>query len=395
MDRTVPLGLSTADAQPRSAGVVIIGGGIIGASVAWHLAKAGVKDIVVVESSEMGSGSSAKPLGGVRANFSDPSNIELGRRSLQAFERFSEDFGVDIGFEKVGYLFLARDETQLSGMEEAVRVQNELGVNSRLVTPEEARRLNPLIEPSALTGASYSPGDGFVQPTRVVEGYVNAAQELGVTFLNRTQVLDVSASAGEVSSVLTQCGEISTNTVVCCAGAWSARVGEMVRVRLPIEPVRRLIGFTPDWPEPPPTVPFTLDLTTTMYFHNAGRSLLLGISHSEESGFCRDFSYEWLREFRDAANVCAPTLSDAEVTRGWAGLYENTPDRNAVIGQARKTSGFFYASGFSGHGLVQAPAVGELMTDLVVGRPSFIDPTPFSVERFDEGGAVLKETNII
>lgn len=395
MDRTVPLGLSTADTQPRSASVVIIGGGIIGASIAWHLAKAGVKDVLVVESSEMGSGSSAKPLGGVRANFSDPSNIELGRRSLEAFERFSEDFGVDIGFQKVGYLFLARDEAQLSGMEEAVRMQNELGISSRLVRPEETRQLNPLIEPGALTGASYSPADGFVQPTRVVEGYVRAAQDLGVTFLNRTQVLDISNSAGQLSAVLTQRGEISTNTVVCCAGAWSARIGEMVGVRLPIEPVRRLIGFTPDWPEQPPTVPFTLDLTTTMYFHNAGRGLLLGISHTEEPGFCRDFSYEWMREFRDAAAICAPTLSDPEVTRGWAGLYENTPDRNAVIGQARETAGFFYASGFSGHGLVQAPAVGELMADLVTGRPSFIDATPFSAERFDDGGAVLKETNII
>lgn len=395
MDRTVPLGLSTAEVQPRSAAVVIIGGGIIGASTAWHLAKAGVKDVVVVESSEMGSGSSAKPLGGVRANFSDPSNIELGRRSLEAFDRFSADFGVDIGFQKVGYLFLARDDAQLSGMEEAVRMQNQSGVSSRLVTPDEAHQLNPLVEPSALTGASYSPGDGFVRPTRVVEGYVRAAQDLGVTFLNRTQVLDISTSAGHVSSVLTQRGEISTEAVICCAGAWSAAIGEMVDVPLPIEPVRRLIGFTPDWPEPPPTVPFTLDLTTTMYFHNSGDGLLLGISHSEEPGFCRDYSYEWLREFRDAATICAPALSDPEVTRGWAGLYENTPDRNAVIGQARQTTGFFYACGFSGHGLVQAPAAGELMADLVIGRPSFIDATPFSAERFEDGGAVLNETNII
>ncbi|RJN32981.1 NAD(P)/FAD-dependent oxidoreductase [Nesterenkonia natronophila] len=395
MDRTVPLALSTAANQPRSAGAVIIGGGIIGVSIAWHLAKSGVKDIVVVERSEMGSGSSAKPLGGVRANFSDPSNIELGRRSLHAFDRFSADFGVDIGLEKVGYLFLARDEAQLSGMTEAVQVQNGMGISSRLVTPEEAHRLNPFIDPGALTGASYSPDDGFVQPTRVVEGYVRAAQELGVTFLNRTQVLDITTSAGQVSSVLTQRGEIATDAVVCCAGAWSAHIGEMVGVSLPIEPVRRLIGFTPDWAEPLPTVPFTLDLTTTMYFHNAGRGLLLGISHHEDPSMCRDYSYEWLEAFREASTVCAPALSETEVTRGWAGLYENTPDRNAVIGQARETAGFFYAAGFSGHGLVQAPAVGELMADLFAGRRSFIDATPFSAERFEEGGAVLKETNII
>ncbi len=395
MDRSFPLNLSTAARQPRSAGVVIIGGGIIGVSVAWHLANSGVKDVVVVERSEVGSGSSAKPLGGVRENFSDPSNIELGQRSLRIFDRFATDFGVNIGLEKVGYLFLARDEQQLSGMAEAVRIQNAMGISSRLVDPEEAGRLNPIVETTALTGGSYSPRDGFVEPTRVVEGYMKAAQDLGVTFLNRTQVLEITTSAGQISSVLTQRGEIRAEAVICCAGAWSAHIGEMVGVHLPVEPVRRLIGFTPDYRQPLPTVPFTLDLTTTMYFHNAGRGLLLGISHREEPSFCRDYSYEWLEEFREAATVCAPALSKTEVTRGWVGLYENTPDRNAVIGQARHMAGFFYATGFSGHGLVQAPAVGELMADLFAARTSFMDPTPFSAERFEDGGAVLKETNII
>jgi sarcosine oxidase, subunit beta len=395
MDESLPLALSTAAEQPRSAGAVVIGGGIIGVSVAWHLAKSGVDDVVVVERSEMGSGSSAKPLGGVRANFSDPANIELGQRSLRVFDRFVDDFGVDIGLETVGYLFLARDEEQLSGMTEAVQIQNEMGIRNRLVDPEEAARLNPLIEPSALTGGSYSPGDGFVQPTRVVEGYMRAAQDLGVSFLNRTQVLDITTSAGQVTSVLTQRGEIHSDAVICCAGAWSAHIGEMVGVRLPVEPVRRLIGFTRDYSPPLPTVPFTLDLTTTMYFHNAGGGLLLGISHREAPSLCRDYSYEWLEEFREAATVCAPALRETDVTRGWAGLYENTPDRNAVIGQARDMEGFFYATGFSGHGLVQAPAVGELMADLFAGRASFMDVTPFSAERFEDGGAVLRETNII
>lgn len=395
MDRVVPLALSTADAQPPTAGAVIVGGGIIGVSIAWHLAKSGVEDVVVIERSEIGSGSSAKPLGGVRANFSDPSNIELGKRSLQAFDRFAEDFGIDIGLNKVGYLFLARDELQLAGMRDAVEVQNEMGIDSRIVSPEEAHRINPLVDPSVLTGGSHSPDDGFAQPSRIVEGYMRAAQDLGVTFLNRTQVMGISTSAGQVRSVLTQRGEITTEAIVCCAGAWSAAIGQMAGVQLPVKPVRRLIGLTSDWSEQLPTVPFTLDLSTTMYFHNAGRGLLLGVSHQEESSFCRDFSYEWLDSFRQAAAICAPALSRPEIVSGWAGLYENTPDRNAVIGQAREVAGFFYATGFSGHGLVQAPAVGELVADLFHGRASFIDAAPLSVERFEDGGAVLSETNII
>lgn len=367
----------------------------MGASIAWHLADSGVRDIVVVERSEFGSGSSAKPLGGVRANFSDPSNIQLGQRSLAAFGRFEEDFGIDIGFEKVGYLFLGRDEHQLSDMTEAVRIQNELGVRSKILTPEEAYRVNPFIDPDVLTGASYSPDDGFARPSRVVEGYVHAAQTLGVTFLNRTQVLDIVTTGGQVQSVVTNRGEIATDSVFCCAGAWSGHVGAMVGVELPVEPVRRLIGFTADWSVPPPTVPFTLDLSTTMYFHNAGKGLLLGISHEQDTGFCREFSYEWLREFKAAASVCCPSLVDAEVIKGWAGLYENTPDRNALIGQVEELSGFFYATGFSGHGFVQAPAVGELMADLYTGRPSFMDATPFSLERFGQDAPLIRETNII
>lgn len=395
MEEPVALGLTTAIEQPRSASTVIVGGGVIGASIAWHLANSGVRDIVVVERSEFGSGSSAKPLGGVRANFSDPSNIYLGQRSLAAFGRFEDDFEVDIGLEKVGYLFLGRDEHELSGMTEAVRIQNELGVGSRMLTPDEAHRVNPFVDPSVLTGASYSPDDGFARPSRVVEGYIHAAQKMGVTFLNRTQVLDIVTSAGRVRSVVTNRGEITTDSVFCCAGAWSAGIGAMVGVELPVEPVRRLIGFTEDWSVPPPTIPFTLDLSTTMYFHNAGDGLLLGISHEQESGFCREFSYDWLTEFNAAASVCCPSLSDAEVVKGWAGLYENTPDRNALIGQAEGLSGFFYATGFSGHGFVQAPAVGELMADLYTGRPSFMDPAPFSLERFKQDAPLMRETNII
>jgi len=169
----------------------------------------------------------------------------------------------------------------------------------------------------------------------------------------------------------------------------------MAGVNLPVEPVRRLVGVTADWADPVPTIPFTLDLSTTLYFHNAGNGLLLGISHEQEAGFCREFSYEWLREFDAAAEVCAPPLRGRNLVGGWAGLYENTPDRNALIGHARELTGFFYATGFSGHGFLQAPAVGELMTDLYLEQDSFIDPTKFSIDRFGKEGSITYETNII
>lgn len=395
VDQIVELDPTFATVQPPAADVVVVGGGIMGLSTAWHLAARGVRNIVVVERAELGSGSSAKPLGGVRANFSDPGNIELGRRSLEAFRRFPRQFGADIGFQQVGYLFLCRSAAEVADLEGATEVQNGLGVDSRMVSPREAAEINPLLDPAALTGASFSPGDGFAAPGAVVAAYAAASVALGVTILDRTQVVDVQRAAGGVESVTTNRGTIRTGAVVCCAGAWSARIGAMVGVDLPVTPVRRLIGLTRQRVVPYPTVPFTLDLSTTFYHHNYRNGLLLGISHQQEPGFAREFDYDWLPELNAAAGVCAPQLENPDLQGGWAGLYENTPDRNALIGEARELPGFFYATGFSGHGFLQGPAVGELVADLFLGRPSFLDPGHFSADRFSAAASGLREVNII
>lgn len=392
---TVPLDLSEGQTQPESAEVVIIGGGVMGMSIAWHLVEQGVQDIVVVEQAEFGSGSSAKPLGGVRANFSDPMNVLFGKRSLAEFTGFKEKFGVDIMLNRVGYLFLARTEQELENLERGNQSQKSQGVNSMMVSPEEATKLNPFLKSEALLGGSYSPDDGWAAPSKVVEGYAKGAQALGATLLNRTQVLDIQRTGSTINSVITNRGEIKTNSIICAAGAWSAEIGELAGVPLPVEAVRRMIGLTRQQPNPHPTVPFTLDLSTTMYFHNYGNGMLLGISHLEKSGFCREYSYEWLREFNAAASVFAPTLENPDLTEGWAGYYENTPDKNALLGESSALPGFFYATGFSGHGFLQAPAVGELMADLYLGRESFMDPAPFDAERFATGGSRLNEINII
>ena len=395
VNQIVGLDPAYAAAQPDAADVVIIGGGIMGISTAWHLAAQGVRNIVVVERAELGSGSSAKPLGGVRANFSDPGNIVLGQRSLESFRMFAERFGADIGFQQVGYLFLCRSETEVSDLVAATEVQNAMGVNSRMISPEEAVRVNPLLDPAALVGASFSPGDGFADPSLVVTAYAAAAIDLGVTILSRTQVLDIQRTGDAIESVTTNRGTIRTGAVVCCAGAWSAQIGAMVGVDLPVTPVRRLIGLTRQRPRPYPKVPFTLDLSTTFYFHNYRNGLLVGISHEQEPGFAREFTYDWLSEFDAAAAVCAPELEHPDLEGGWAGLYENTPDHNALIGQAGDLPGFFYATGFSGHGFLQGPAVGELIADLYLGQPSFMDPCHFSADRFAGAAPVLREVNII
>lgn len=381
--------------QPEIANVVIIGGGVMGMSTAWNLARRGVQGIVVLEKHEVGRGSSAKPMGGVRANFSDPNNIVLGRRSLQAFNRFNEDFGVNIELSRVGYLFLARNDEEAENLEVATRIQNELGIKSSLVSPEQVSELNPFIKQDTVTVGAYSPDDGYACPAAVVDGYRRASEALGVTVLDHTEVSDVVTTGRRVESVVTNRGIIRTGQVVCAAGAWSAEIGTMVGQPLPVEPVRRMIGITPQRPQAHATVPFTLDLGTTFYMHNYYNGLLLGISHKAEPGLNREWSYEWLEEFNNAASIVAPRLANPQLEAGWAGLYENTPDHNAIIGASNLVEGFYYITGFSGHGFLQGPAAGEFMADIISGSDSFLPVDAFSVDRFSVPNIGFTEKHII
>lgn len=396
VDNVVPLEASLPIPLPSEADVVILGGGIMGASIAFHLAEAGVKNIVLLERNTLGSGSSAKPLGGVRATFSDPGNILLGQRSLEAYERFNETFNTDIGLQQVGYLFLCRSESELAEVEHSTRVQNSLGGSSRMVTPDEAFEINPFLDPSVLLGGSFSPRDGFAQPSKVVAAYAAAAKQLGVTILEHTEVLDIDASGGQVRSLHTNRGTIRTPRLICAAGVWSTKLGAMAGVDLPMEPVKRQIGMTPQQSKPYPTVPFTLDLSTTLYFHNYINGMLLGISNEDqEPGFNREFDYSWVAAFDEAAEIVAPSLAHQPLEVGWAGLYENTPDHNAMIGVSGTVEGFMYATGFSGHGFLQGPAVGELVTDMYLGRETFMDAQQFSADRFANEESMLREVHII
>lgn len=386
---------------PTTAEVVVIGGGVMGTSIAYHLAASGVHGVVLLEMGRLGSGSSAKPLGGVRATFSDPGNIALGQRSLEAYERFEQTFGVDIGLRQVGYLFLARSDAELDQLERSTAVQQSLGGSSRMVTPADAAVINPLLDPTVLVGASFSPRDGYAAPAPVVLAYAAAAEARGATVVEQVEVLDVEVDGGAIRSVETDRGSIATGAVVCAAGAWSARIGEMVGIALPVQPVRRQIGFTPQGAPAFPTVPFTLDLGTTLYFHNYAfeggrRGMLLGISNlDQEPGFTRDFDHQWVPAFDEAARVVAPTLVGRALEGGWAGLYENTPDHNAIIGVSEGLHGFFYATGFSGHGFLQGPAVGEAVCALYHGHDPVVDVSSFDVRRFGVEAGRLSEVHII
>ena len=366
-------------AVPARAEAVVVGGGVIGLSTAFHLARSGV-DVVVVEQDELGSGSTCRAAGGVRAQFSDEVNVELGLRSLRAFETFREELGQEIDLHQVGYLFLLDDPADVARFERDVVLQNSLGVPSRMLDVAEAAALSPLISTDGLLAAAYSPTDGHCTPESVVLGYAGAARRHGATILRRTTVEGIDHEGGAITGVRTTAGTIATDTVVCAAGAWSREIGAMVGVDLPVTPERREIVVTEPVPGLDPRTPFTIDFATTFYFHREGPGLLMGISDPEL--------------LPDAVGRRAPGLSDVGVAGGWAGLYENTPDHNALIGEAEGVSRFLYATGFSGHGFLMGPAVGEVVRDLYHGVRPVVDVSALDVRRFQDAAA-RPELNIV
>lgn len=370
-------------AVPSRADVVVIGGGVVGLATAYELAKSGAGEVVLLDSGSFGAGSTCKAAGGVRAMFSDELNILLGKRSLEVFERFEELYGQDIDLHQVGYLFLLDNEDDLRDFEAAVALQNSLGVDSRMIDVAEAERLSPYICTDGLLGAAFSPRDGHCTPESVVLGYAGAARRAGATLVPHCAVTGAEVQDGRIRAVETAAGRIETGAVVCAAGAWSPQVGEWFGVDLPVEPLRRQLVISEAVPDLPPDTPFTIDFATSFYFHNEGPGLLIGMSDPHETpGFKMSRGEDWLPGLADAIERRAPALADVGISSGWAGLYEMTPDHNGLVGEACDVDRFFYCTGFSGHGFLLGPALGEVMADLYHRRTPFVDIGGFDVGRF-------------
>ncbi|MBT0770867.1 FAD-binding oxidoreductase [Kineosporia sp. J2-2] len=380
---------------PAQADVVVIGGGVMGVSTAYQLVAAGVERVVLLEGGQLGSGSTGKAAGGVRALFSDELNIRLGQRGLETLRRFGADFGQEIDLETSGYLFLLDDDADLASFEAGIEIQNALGVPSRMIDVAEARRLSPLISTEGLKGALFSPDAGHCTPESVVAGYTGAARRLGATVLPGTPATGFHIEDGEIQAVLSPAGRIRTNTVICTAGAWSGRIAGWAGVDLPVRPLRRQIAISTPIPDLPPDLPFTIDFGTSFYFHREGRGLLLGGAEKQDTwAFDQNPTQDWLDDLAGAMARRVPDLGEVGIRRGWAGLYEMTPDHNAVIGEATGVSRFLYCTGFSGHGFLMGPAAGEVMRDLYLGVPPEFDVSGLSASRFADD-QLRPERNVV
>lgn len=380
---------------PTKGSVVVIGGGAMGVSIAYQLARAGISDIVLLEKDALGQGSTCKAAGGVRAQFSDELNIQIGHRSLEVFENFGSIFNQEIDLHQVGYLFLLDDPESVEMFERNVALQNSLGVSTRMISVAEAKRLSPYISTDGLLAAAYSPRDGHCTPESVVLGYASAARRLGATLITGCEVTDIQIVDDRIVGVETAGGSIETETVICAAGAWSQRIGGFVGVDLPVTPLRRQVLVTGEVPDLRPSMPFTIDFSTSYYFHNEGRGLLLGMSDPDETpGFKFSRDDAWIPRLSDTIAHRTPAFTDIGIASGWAGLYEMTPDHNALIGEAPEVSRFLYATGFSGHGFLMAPAVGEIVRDLYLNTTPELDVSCLDARRFVDS-EIRPELNIV
>jgi glycine/D-amino acid oxidase-like deaminating enzyme len=383
----------------ETADVVIIGGGIVGSSVAYNLAESGCANVLIIEREEkQGLGSTGKSMGGVRAQFATPVNIQMSLYSIDLFSRFEEVTGQTADYRAHGYVFCATTEAHLKYLRENQEKQKAFGVkNAEMVCREDIVQMVPQLVAGDIIGGAYCPTDGFVDPHGVMTGFAKRAKELGArTWLN-TAVTGIDVENGAVTGVKTTNGEVSTRNVVNAAGPWAAEIARMAGAELPVTPLRRQIVKTQRCDFLPAKFPMVIDMSTGLHFRREGEAILMAWPDEEETyGFKTAFTHDFLEKVLTRAVDRVPEFADLAVNpkQCWAGMYEVSPDHHAIIGPAPEVKGLFFANGFSGHGVMHSPASGRITADLVLGRRSFVDPSPLGVERFAEG-RLLEETAVL
>jgi len=372
----------------RTADVVIVGGGCMGASVAYHLARHGVTNVVLVEREQMlGTGSTGRNAGGVRHQFSNEANIRLSLESIALLERFADEVGQPIDFHQDGYLFLLASDSSVDTFRRNVALQRSLGVEVQWLDAGEAERLAPGLDAAGVAGATFCARDGIADPNGVTMGFVKAAQTAGVEVARDTEVTGVRVERGRIAGVETTRGTIETRKVVNAAGPHARQIGRMAGVDVPVEPYRRhiFIAAAPGeaaWRVPASRI-MVIDFDTTFYFHREGAGLLFGMGDPDETPtFDTTVQWDFLPQVIDVAVQRLPALADASISHAWAGLYEVTPDANPIIGPAPGVEGLFLINGFSGHGFQHSPAAGRILADVIAEHDPRFDLAPFDLRRF-------------
>jgi sarcosine oxidase subunit beta len=381
---------------PRTADIVIIGGGVMGASIAYHLAARGVKDVLLLEKEQFfGQGATGRCAGGVRYQFSTEINIRLSSISLPMLERFEDEISQPIDFRQCGYLILITNQKDLEQFKHNIQLQHRLGVQTIWLDGDEIGERLPMMNLEDVLAGTFHAKDGLADPNSVVMGYINAANRLGATTQTDVEVTGIEVHAGNIKSLHTTLGVINTPLVVNAAGPWARLIGDMAGVEIPITPLRRQMLTTTPLPEVPQDFPFVIDFAQSLYFHREGEGLLTGMSNPHENpGFDQDVDTAWEITHLEAASARMPLLENAGLLSHWAGLYENTPDAHPIFGST-PVGGFYICAGFSGHGFMHGPVAGKIMSEIILdGQASSLDISTLDLDRF-ESDRLIKEYNVI
>jgi len=384
----------------QTADVVIIGGGIVGSSIACHLTAAGCKDVLVIErETAQGKGSTGKSMGGVRAQFSTPVNIQMSLYSIPFYASFDERLGYPAGYRPQGYLFCATEEKHLAYLRTNYEKQTALGLEKvRLITADEIRSMFPQLRSDDIVGGSFCSTDGFVDPYSAMNGFMGWAADHGARLWKNTQVTSIQLDAKGIAGVETARGFVSARKVVNAAGAWAASIAGMVNLDLPVEPLRRMLIPTEPFDQFPHTAPMIIDMSNGFHFRPEALGFLLAWNDPEETpGYKTDFEPAFIEKVLTRAADRVPIFENLAVNpkRAWAGLYEMTPDHHPILGEAPGVPGFFLANGFSGHGVMHAPATGKILADLILtGKTDLVDVSLLGLSRFAEG-RMIEETAVL
>jgi sarcosine oxidase subunit beta len=393
----------------HTADVVLIGGGIVGSSIAYHLVSGGCKNVLVLErETAQGKGSTGKSMGGVRAQFSTPVNIQMSLYSIPFYASFEERLGYPCDYRPQGYLFCATSDKHLTYLRANYGKQVAMGLkNVHLVGGDEIRGMFPQLRGDDIVGGSFCSTDGFVDPYSAMIGFMTWASGHGATLWKNATVQSITrqpvgsnsgSSTNAGFEIMTTRGPVSTRAVVNCAGAWSAEIASMVGVMLPVEPLRRMLVPTEPFDQFPHTAPMIIDMSNGFHFRPESRGFLLAWNDPEETpGYKTEFEPTFIEKILTRAADRVPVFENVAVNpkRAWAGLYEMTPDHHPILGESPEVPGFFFANGFSGHGVMHAPATGKILSDLILsGKTNLIDALLLNFSRFAEG-RTIHETAVL
>ena len=380
----------------NTADAVIVGGGIIGYSVAFYLAKENYGKVILVEKEPIpGAGATSKAAGGIRAQFATKDNVAMSMLSERLFASFKEETGAEALFDQVGYMFLLRDDTQIEEFTKNVKMQRSLGLDVLLLKPDEIGQYAPHVSLDGVRLATFCKDDGLGDPHEFLSGYDHAARKMGVDIELEAEVIEITVDGGKIAGIKTAKGDISTPLVINATGPYAKVIGEMVGAKVSVEPIRRQIVTTGELSFIQPHFPMVVDVGSGLYCHKESKGMLLGwADKAVQPSFDVSVDPDYTDAILERALELMPQLEEAEMANQWAGLYETTPDHRAIIGWEPSVEGMFHVTGFSGHGFMHAPAAGVVTAEVLTDKEPSVDISSYSPKRFAEG-VLVEETNVI